>query len=263
MDTFERISGLLLEMGEFACDAQADILRGYKDDGTVLTQTDLIISEKVIALIRDLFPKANIVTEETLTPFCKDAELTFILDPIDGTDVYSQGLPSWCIALGILDANHKCIGGMVNAPRWGLSRNEGLFLRQDPGKPMLLNGKAFSVASKKDDFEQIAMASHAHRYLDLSQFKGKMRCYGSNILHMVSPLIHSHIQGSVSVPCYAWDVAAAHALLLSQDMVVTYADGSPFEYDDRILVERQAFRGILVAGPPIVAGRLSRLVKFL
>jgi len=248
MDNYDRIAELLIAMGHFACDAQKDIVRDYKSDGTVLTKTDLFISEQVTRKIAELFPEANIVTEEALHPYHSGAPLTFILDPIDGTDVYSQGLPGWCIGLGILDSAFRCIGGMVNAPRWGLSRDEGLFLRLDPGAQLLLNNSPFHVGDNKDKVEQIAMASHAPRYFNLQKFKGKIRFYGSNLLHMLSALVHSNIQGSISVPCFAWDIAAAQAIVESQGLEVRYADGSPFVYDSKLLQERRPFDGLMICG---------------
>jgi myo-inositol-1(or 4)-monophosphatase len=259
MDAFDRIASLIIEMGDYACDAQASILRGYKDDGSVLTETDTYINERVGSLIEQLFPEANVVTEESVRPCLPDAPMTFILDPIDGTDVYSQGLPGWCISLGVLDRQRQCAGGMVLAPRWGLSRDEGLMLRRDPGKPMTLNGKPYVSRMKNTSLEQIAMASHVPRYLSMKRFDGKIRCYGSNILHMISPLVHPHIQGSVSVPCYAWDIAGAHALLESQHLVVAYADGSPFSYTDELLCERKPFEGIVYSGTAEAVQKMRQL----
>lgn len=134
MDRYDRLAKCIEEMADYACETQHEVVRTYKDDGSVLTNTDLYISSTICDVIRTLFPEANIVTEESLNEFDDHAEMTFVLDPIDGTDVYSQGSPAWCISLGILDRNHKCVGAMVNAPRFGLSRDQGLFFRQDPGK---------------------------------------------------------------------------------------------------------------------------------
>ena len=259
MDAYDHIARLLSEMGDYACIAQADISRDYKDDGSVLTKTDTTINERVGNALAELFPEANIVTEEAVRPFNPLAPLTFILDPIDGTDVYSQGLPGWCISLGILDRNRRCIGGMVYAPRWGLSRGEEMFLRLDPGKELLLNGNVLKPRLKHTALEQIAMASHAPRYISIKRFDGKIRCYGSNILHMISPLIHPHIQGAVSVPCFAWDIAGAHALLESQGMTVQYADGAPFLYTDALLFERKAFEGIVLSGTAEAVSAMATL----
>jgi myo-inositol-1(or 4)-monophosphatase len=260
MDEFDKLAEAVLAMGRFACDAQRTVARTYKEDGSVLTKTDLAVSDCLVALINELFVGANIVTEETRTPFKEGAELTFVIDPIDGTDVYSQGLPGWAISIGILDKHLQCIGAMVNAPRWGLSSDEPLFLRLDPGTSILLNGIPFRSATGKDVPKQIAMASNVGEYLDLSGYGGKIRCYGSNILHMLSVLVHPNIQGSVSVPCYAWDMAGAHALLLAGGFAVCRDDGTPFVYDHNLLVERLPFEGTVFSGTPAAVKAMRKLL---
>jgi len=248
MDKFDLLQKKILEMGEYACQSQEDIQRNYKDDGTVLTQVDTYINTVLSTQIESLFPHANIITEESLSTFDESKELTFILDPIDGTDVYSQGLPGWCISIGILNRQREAVGAMIHAPRWGLSRDKGLLLRLDPGKEMMMNGKPYQTRLVTQELEQLTMASHAPRHIDITRYGGKIRCFGSNIIHMISPLIHNHIQGSISVPCYAWDIAGAHALLLSQGMPTLYSDNTPFIYTDSILIERDKFKGVLYSG---------------
>jgi myo-inositol-1(or 4)-monophosphatase len=259
MDKFDQLEMKIVEMGEYACLSQEDIHRNYKDDGSVLTQTDMYINENVSSEITRLFPDANIITEESLSTFDENKELTFILDPIDGTDVYSQGLPGWCVSLGILNKQREAVGAIVYAPRWGLSNKEGLLLRLDPGKRMLMNGSEYSTKVKDPQLEQLTMASHAPRYVDITKFDGKIRCFGSNILHMISPLIHNHIQGSLSVPCFVWDIAGAHALLQSQHLPTLYSDGTEFSYTDNLLVERKMFDGILFSGTKEAVATMRRI----
>lgn len=235
------------DAGRNAKKQQQFIHRSYKSDGTVITETDLAISRKILGVVARLFENVNIISEETLTPFNPEAPFTFVLDPIDGTDVYSQGLPSWAVALGILDKNRKPVGAMISAPRWGLGEDE-LFLRLDPGKELLINGKPFSISANKDFPYQITMGSSGQRLMDFTHFEGKIRIFGSSILHMLSPVLYDHIQGCVNQGCYVWDIAAAHAALLSVGMDIEYVDGNPFIYDDAFLLERKPFSPSFYAG---------------
>ncbi|HAF85345.1 MAG TPA: inositol monophosphatase, partial [Sphaerochaeta sp.] len=98
------------DAGLYAKERQREIHRAYKTDGSVITETDLSISKRILSVVSSLFPEANIISEETLTTFSLEAPYTFVLDPIDGTDVYSQGLPSWAVALGVLDKDRKPVG---------------------------------------------------------------------------------------------------------------------------------------------------------
>ncbi len=235
------------DAGRKAKEQQQNIHRSYKSDGTVITETDLAISRRILGVVSELFGHVNIISEETLTPFDPQAPYTFILDPIDGTDVYSQGLPSWAVALGILDSSRKPVGAMISAPRWGIGEDE-LFLRLDPGKALTINGKRFSITTNKDFPHQVTMGSSGQRLMDFSRFEGKIRIFGSSILHMLSPLLYDHIQGCVNQSCYVWDIAAAHAALLSAGMDIEYVDGTPFVYDDAFLLERKPFSPSFYAG---------------
>ncbi|MDD2395078.1 MAG: inositol monophosphatase [Sphaerochaeta sp.] len=241
------LAAAVQDAGRQAKQQQMFIHRSYKSDGTVITETDLAISRRILGVVADLFEDVNIISEETLTPFREDAPYTFVLDPIDGTDVYSQGLPSWAVALGILDRNRKPVGAMISAPRWGIGEEE-LFLRLDPGKELTINGKRFSPSTDKDFPHQITMGSSGQRLMDFSRFEGKIRIFGSSILHMLSPVLYDHIQGCVNQSCYVWDIAAAHAALLSVGMDIEYVDGTPFIYDDAFLLERKPFSPSFYAG---------------
>lgn len=238
---------------------QQHIQRSYKTDGTVITETDLAISARILGLVAELFPEVNIISEETLTPFNDKAPYTFVLDPIDGTDVYSQGLPSWAVALGILDRNRTPVGAMISAPRWGLGEDE-LFLRLDPGGQLLINGKPFSIGADKDFPHQITMGSSGQRLMDFSHYEGKIRIFGSSILHMLSPLLYDHIQGCVNQSCYVWDIAAAHAALLCVGMDIEYVDGTAFVYDDAFLLERKPFSPSFYAGNKACIKALRRVL---
>ena len=78
---------------EYAALKQKEVHRSFKDDGSVLTEADTAISRTITEKIHTLFPEAAVISEEEEGVIDRNAEWIFILDPIDGTDVYSQGLP--------------------------------------------------------------------------------------------------------------------------------------------------------------------------
>ncbi len=248
MEMFDLLSDKVIEMGEYACNAQKDITVNYKLDGSAITKTDVYIDEHLKKAIYEIYGDVNIISEEADSEFSDDKKYTFIIDPIDGTDAYSQGLPAWCISVGILNNKREAVGALVYAPRWGLSRDEGLFLHLNPGAKLMMNNSEYSPRLATRELEQIAIASNTHRYIAMEKYKGKIRTFGSNILHMISPLIHPHIQGSISVPCFVWDVAGAHALLADQGFTTVYEDESPFTYTDVLLKERGMFESIIYSG---------------
>lgn len=243
----DKIAQTVHDAGIYAKKEQNNIHISYKHDGSVLTEVDLAISTQIIETITLLLPEANIINEEIILPLHENAPYTFVLDPIDGTDVYSQGLPCYAIALGLLDEHYTPVGSYISAPRFGVA-TDSLCVRLDPGKKLLVNGQEFHALDDKDQVRQITISSKGQKHLDFSHYSGKVRTFGSTILHLLSPVLFSGIQASIAHPAFIWDIASAHAVLLSQGMDFTYADGSPFIYDNSFVREREHFRMPLYAG---------------
>ncbi|MFA6844569.1 MAG: inositol monophosphatase family protein [Sphaerochaetaceae bacterium] len=242
-EKLDKLAEEVHQCGLFAKDMQSKVHRTDKNDGTPVTEADLSISKRIIEIVKTLFPLCNIISEEERTTFDKGCPYTFVLDPVDGTDVYSQGLPSWAVALGILDSTFRPVGAYISAPRFGIAADD-LFVRLDPGKKLLVNNVEFHRAPYKDKIEQITMSSTGQKKVDLSHFEGKLRCFGSSILHLLSPVLFDHIQASIEERGYIWDIVASHAVLLNQGMDLYHEDGSAFVYEESLFQRRMYERSI-------------------
>ena len=251
------IAAAVEEAGRIAFEKQHEIHRSFKHDGSVITEADITISHKLTALIKELFPEAGILSEEEELPPKKDAEWTFVLDPIDGTDVYSQGLPAFAVSLGILDSERRPVGAYIAAPRFGVA-SESLFIRMDPGTEPLLNGEHIELTGDKEKVTEITMGSKAYRYLDFSRFDAKIRILGSTILHLLTLVLFPAMEGSIVFPCYAWDIASSHAVIRHFGMDLSYGDGTLLSYTDEMIYERKPFRSALYAGTDKVREELIR-----
>lgn len=251
------IAAAVEEAGRIAFEKQHEIHRSFKHDGSVITEADITISHKLTALIKELFPEAGILSEEEELPPKKDAEWTFVLDPIDGTDVYSQGLPAFAVSLGILDSERRPVGAYIAAPRFGVA-SESLFIRMDPGTEPLLNGEHIEITGDKEKVTEITMGSKAYRYLDFSRFDAKIRILGSTILHLLTLVLFPAMEGSIVFPCYAWDIASSHAVIRHFGMDLSYGDGTLLSYTDEMIYERKPFRSALYAGTGKVRDELIR-----
>ncbi len=233
----------IVEMGEWAVDMQSRIHVSFKEDLSPVTEVDMTISHEVVSLIKSTFPSASIISEEEITPESRESEYTFVLDPIDGTDVYSQGLPSFCISLGILDKNKIPVGAILYAPRFGRGTKEGLLLRLTPGEKPLINKEELCVAhegEKKEKIYQLTLSSTLVKWIDFSRYTGKVRIFGSQILQILSPVLFDNITASINEPCYIWDYAAAHAIIRSLGMDLYTPDMTPFTYTPSFLSRKRA-----------------------
>ncbi len=245
----ESIRGLLPfveQAGSIAASRQHLVTRSLKEDGSILTQVDKDLDAFLRDGIMSLFPEANLISEETSEQSDLSGNYTFAVDPIDGTDCYSQGMPGWSISIGLLDASAVPVAGFVFAPRWGLGPAGGsLFFTDIGGKPTL-NGEPTSDPGTALGSPQVLVGSDIHKLYRMDGFPGKVRNIGSTAIHLVAPLLHSGVCGTIFNPNFVWDIAGAHAVLRSIGLSAEYFDGRPIDY--RKLLHRARAEDVIIAG---------------
>ncbi len=246
-EKLDALASVVESLGVYAKERQKVVTRTFKEDGSVLTEADLEISRKVQETALSLFPDCSFVSEEYPPVINENAPYTFILDPVDGTDVYSQGLPTFAVALGVLDERMQPVGAYIATPRFGRSR-DSMFIRLDPGGDLMIDGEKFVRKESKDHVEQCMIGSKCFYHYDVSRFSGKFRSFGSTIIHMICPVVFSHISAAVVQSCFVWDVAPAHAVLKAAGMDAEYIDGEKFEYTKEFVFEKQILKKDLFAG---------------
>ena len=264
MEILDRKSFSILDeeiraMGEFAKEKQKDIPRSFKNDGSVLTETDLAISSHISEMVHSLFPECNMISEEEKSIFDPDAPFTFILDPIDGTDMYSQGMTTFAVALGILDRSRQPVGGIIDAPRCGIGR-DFMHVSLYPGEDVMLDGEVFTPRDQKDNVREIMCTGHELDNYDFSNYHGKMRSFGSSILHAILPAFLRDTQACLTQPCYAWDIAASHAIIRKLGMDVSYMDGRLLEYTDDMLIKRNTCEDDIITGTEKARAQLMGMI---
>ena len=105
-----------------------------KRDGTVVTQADKRIEQMAIARVKSSGLPMDVVGEETSAEVPKgpatNGRVRMIIDPIDGTEEFTRGIPTFGTLLGI-EEDAEIVAGMVSAPalekgaRWWAYRGEG------------------------------------------------------------------------------------------------------------------------------------------
>jgi len=233
--------------GKIALEAQRKMSysdRGYKGDGSVITETDKKVEDHLFEQVAHLYPEANILTEETVRSFDPEKPYTFAIDPIDGTDAFSQGMSGWCISIGLLDQELSPIAGIVFSP--GLE----LLFFADVGKRATLNGTEIPVPSSLESLSEksnIMVPSRIHKQIDLRSYPGKIRSIGSAALHLCFPLIYPGVFGTIeSHGAHIWDIAGSHAVNLSLAFDFEYLDGRRIDYST--MTDGSSVGDIILAG---------------
>lgn len=234
----------------------AIVERSYKQDGSILTQVDQKVEDYLVGQLTGLYPEANIIGEEASRSFDPDKRYTFAVDPIDGTDVYSLGMPGWCVSVGLLDERLVPVAGILYAPAWDL------LLFADVGQKVRAEG-AEIVAPHPVDLTSAAsslmVSSRIHRWLDLKDYVGKARSVGSAALHLAFQLVYPTVDGAIQHPgACIWDLAGSHALLRSCGLTAEYLNGKPVDYAE--LLDGSSLRDIVLAGPAETVQGLRGLV---
>ncbi len=81
------------------------------DNNQVLTETDVEIGKFLIGEIEKSFPRHNIIDEEA-GGIDKNSKYTWVIDPIDGTSNFANGVAEYGIMVGVLKNDVPIAGGI-------------------------------------------------------------------------------------------------------------------------------------------------------
>ena len=124
----------------------------------LVTEADHAADKAIQAVIKQAFPDHGIVSEET-AELISESEYKWIIDPIDGTVNFANGIPICCVSVG-LEHNGKMLMGAVYNP----ILKEFFFAER--GKGATLNGKKISVSHKTEVLRSCLVTGFPYTYLD-------------------------------------------------------------------------------------------------
>jgi myo-inositol-1(or 4)-monophosphatase len=208
------------------------LARNYKSDGSIHTEADDVVENYLLNAITRCYPNVNTISEETTQYFDPVKSYTFVVDPIDGTDIFTQGLSGWCVSVGLLNNKLRPIAGIVYAPKLDLMIFADIGMRAKCNQEEISNRVANEFSSPQSN---LIVSSTIHKYVDLARYSGKIRSIGGAALHLCFPLIYPGILGTIHYGnIHIWDIAGAHAIILSHKWDIEYASGGKISYFDLI-----------------------------
>ncbi len=179
--------------------------------------------------ISERFPEYNFIGEETPAQRAVLAEdkVSVIIDPIDGTAMYSMHLPLWCVSIGIF-FGFTPVYGFVYSPGCGMmfhADNEGAWL----------NGSRLGIDRNiVIDNETNIFYSSEIRDVKVN-FNGKVRNLGSTALHacLTTDNMRNRTLAFIG-KSYLWDWAGAIPVMEKAGVTVRYINGKELDYADII-----------------------------
>jgi len=114
----------------------------WKADNTPVTSIDKAVNRLGITMVHQRFPHDRVLGEEESFEAGTPSGMTWVLDPIDGTQVLTQQIPAFTCCLARVDPKGNPLWGMIYNP----SFDELLFARR--GGITTLNGARIAVSKK-------------------------------------------------------------------------------------------------------------------
>jgi len=255
----ETSASSLLDAAIAAAEAGAAILSRYfrsdrleigvKGENDFVTQADRESEAALVAEILRRFPEHRILAEEGTSHDAATAEYEWVIDPLDGTTNFLQGLPVWAISVACRRRG-EILAGVVLDPSGGnlfaASRGAGATWN---GRPMRVAGRP----SLRGAFLATGYPFRAHAaldvYLDLfrevfRQARAIRRC-GAAALDLAYTAAGVY-DGFFEFRLSPWDIAAGALLVEEAGGRLTDLDGGPAFLDS----------GNVVAGPSGVHAEL-------
>ncbi len=235
---FVKEAGQLMR-GKFNSDPITD----WKSNETPVTDVDNEINQRFIEQASQKFPGYSILGEEASQPV-DGAEWTWVIDPLDGTGAFVQGLPAFTCCLALLQ-NGTPVLGVIYDPM--LDR---LFYAQK-GQGAYMNDRRIRIASSATldrGFVHLdSLKTGDRRLLPMRQKLLEKGCVPMMILAIqygFGLICAGRATGAVfSLPSF-WDVAPAYIIGTEAGAVATDLYGHDQRYD-------QPTKGFILANPQV------------
>ena len=223
----------------------------------LVTEADHAADKAIQSVIKKAFPEHGIVSEETAEKITA-SEFKWIIDPIDGTVNFANGIPICCVSIG-LEQNGKMIMGAVYNPIF----KEFYFAER--GQGATLNDKKISVSNKTEVLRSCLVTGFPYTYLD--QPNGPLQVFerlirkGIPVRRLGSAAIDlcwvaaGRFDGFYEHQLNAWDSAAGFIMVEEAGGKVTDVKGETYSpYQPGIIATNGIIHDELIEW---VQGRLS------
>jgi myo-inositol-1(or 4)-monophosphatase len=222
----------------------------YKSARDVVTEVDHLSEELILSAIRAAFPGDGILAEESGEHHAVPGEVpalaggrTWIIDPVDGTINYANGIPFFCVSVALVVGGVPAVG-VIHDP----ARGESFAATADG--PATLNGELLVISDKErlSDFvvsmalSGRAVATRSRRVRRAIRVSRSMGSAALALAYVANGRFDAFVQqGGLS----AWDIAASGLIAERAGAVVSdMAGGAWFD-----LARGPQSIGVLAAPP--------------
>jgi myo-inositol-1(or 4)-monophosphatase len=234
----------------------------YKSKRDVVTDADYASERLVIDAIRARFPADAILAEESgehagvLRDDGSGNGRTWVVDPLDGTVNYANGIPFYCVSIGLVVDDRPSVGVILDPAR------DDMYTATLDG-PACLDGELVAASTKEtlsDYVVSLAVIgrgglSRERRIAPQIRIHRRMGSAALALAYVANGRFDAFVQNGGLSP---WDVAAAGLIAERAGAVVTDLRGGPW-WNPRI----SGPRANIVAAPAAQHGALLDVLRTL
>jgi len=220
-----------------------------------VSEVDHAAEEEAVVELRGRFPDHAIAAEERDwgEPRSGEADVTWYIDPLDGTTNYLHHYPFHSVSIAAVDAEGPAAAVVINSATWET-------FEAVRGAGAKRNGEPISVSQIGELKLALIGTGFPFKQLDLldpylAQFKAILprtsgiRRTGSAAIDLCD-VACGRLDGFWELHLAAWDVAAGVLILREAGGIITDLDGS----------EDVVKHGAFIAGNSVIYGKLRRLL---
>ncbi|GAB1409818.1 inositol monophosphatase family protein [Desulfovibrionales bacterium] len=210
----------------------------FKGRIDLVTQTDLAVEDLLRTTLPALIPGSTLLAEESHTTLEPD-DVTWIVDPVDGTTNYAHGIPVVAVSVALW-AHGRVRLGVVYVPMLG----ELFWARQ--GRGAYYNGQRMYVSTEESLQQSLVATGFPYSVLEeldpiCARFKAMLaatqgiRRLGSAATDLAYTAC-GRFAGFYETSLKPWDVAAGWLLVEEAGGVVSALDGSAYTLSEPMIV---------------------------
>ncbi len=195
-------------------------------------------------------PDYGWLSEETADDHARlSARRTFVVDPIDGTRGFLDGLHSWCVSVAVVE-NGRSLAGVLECP----AKHETYWAL--PGEGAYLNGKRIHVRTPGE----IVDIGGPKPLVDLmpEPWQGRLRraAYIPSLAYRLAMIANGKLDATFVKPnAHDWDIAAADLILGEAGGTLLDRSGKPPRFAGEVINH-----GALAAGSGELLGVLAGVI---
>lgn len=151
----------------------------------LVTQADLAVSDYIVNQIQQAYSDHHIRCEELADDINPGAQYEWVIDPIDGTRNFANGIPFWCIIIALIKNGERYMATVYNPI------SDHLFFAEK-GKGAYLNEKRIFVNTVQSMDAAFGVFSRANNMGIYGDFIERYRSANAKLVLQTESWIHNY-----------------------------------------------------------------------